>query len=97
MYRAKKDSIYCGKSTYCAIVSWNCPGVPLIVNHLDFEAAEKLATELDFLLLMASSLYLGGAEDKVKESAKGIADAFESFATFRTVQFHDISQQIITL
>lgn len=26
MYRAKDSNLYCGKSTYCAIVSWDCPG-----------------------------------------------------------------------
>jgi hypothetical protein len=97
MYRAKNENIYCGKSTYCAIVSWNCPSIPVIVNHLDFSAAEKYATELDFMLRMASSLYLGGAEDKVKENAKGIADAFENLATFRLTQFHDTYGNIITL
>jgi 20S proteasome alpha/beta subunit len=97
MYRAKNDNIYCGKSTYCALVSWNCPGLPVIVNHLDFEVAEKYAGQLDFLLRMTSNLYLGGSEDKIEENANGIAKAFKSSATFRTVQFHDTSGQVITL
>lgn len=88
MYRAKKETITCGKSTYCAIVSWNCDE-PIIVNHLDFEVAEKYATELDFLLHSSTVLYLGGAESQVKENAQGIAGMFESLATFRTLQFHD--------
>jgi 20S proteasome alpha/beta subunit len=96
MYRAKKDTITCGKSTYCGIVSWNCDE-PIVVNHLDFEVAEKWASELDFLLHTSATLYLGGAEDHLKENAQGIAGNFESLASFRTVQFHDIYGQVITL
>jgi hypothetical protein len=95
MYRAKKDNVYCGKSTYGGIVSWN--GDIILVNHLDFETAEKYANELDFLLHTAAQLYLGGAEDKLKENAKGISDMFEILATFRLIQFHDTYGQIIKL
>ena len=96
MYRAKKDNVLCGKSTCCAIVSWSC-GIPLIVNHLDFEVAEKYATELDFLLHSTATLYLGGAEDKLKENAKGVADMFEGLATFRLLNFHGLDGQVIKL
>jgi ATP-dependent protease HslVU (ClpYQ) peptidase subunit len=96
MYRAKQDNVLCGKSTYCAIVSWDC-NFPLIVNHLDFEVAENYATELDFLLKCTATLYLGGAEDKVKDNAKGIADNFEGLATFRLAKFRGLNGEVIKL
>jgi 20S proteasome alpha/beta subunit len=97
MYRAKEDNIFCGKSTYCAVVSWRCNPLPEIVNSLDFEVAERYGTELDFLLRMTSSLYLGGDEAKVKENAKGVADSFEGLATLRTLKFHGLDGKIILL
>jgi 20S proteasome alpha/beta subunit len=96
MYRAKKDNLLCGKSTYCGIVSWNCDA-PIIVNHLDFEMAEKYANELDFLLYSSATIYLGGAENKLKENVKGIAEMFVGLASFRTAQFHDTYGQIVAL
>jgi len=96
MYRAKKDTTSCGKSTYCVVVSWNCD-IPSIVNHLDFEIAEKYATELDFLFHSTSSLYLGGEESALETNAQGIADMFKGCASFRTVQFHGVDGQVIKL
>ena len=96
MYRAKKDTISCGKSTYCVIVSWNCD-LPIIVNHLDFEVAERYASELDFLLHSTSVLYLGGAEVAVKTNANGVAGMFEGLASFRIANFHDTAGQVIKL
>ena len=62
-----------------------------------FETAEKYASELDFLLFSSASIYLGGAEDKLKENAKGISEMFESLASFRTAIFRDIYGKVIAL
>lgn len=95
MYRAKEENIYCGKATYCAIVSWNCD-LPLIVNHLDLERAEKLGTELDFLLRSLATLYLTGSDAELQNQAQGIASMFQSAVSFRKAEFHGLDGKVIT-
>lgn len=96
MYRAKKDDIYCGKSTYCSVVSWNCHE-PIIVNHLDIELAERYSSELDFLLFQASTLLLTSTDLTINSNANGVARTMESLGDVRKTAFHDVYGNVISL
>jgi 20S proteasome alpha/beta subunit len=96
MYRAKKDNLFCGKTTHCAIVSWDCPEA-IIVNHLDIAAAERISTELDFLLHTASTLLLSSTDETIKKNAEAVGKMMEGHKGVRISTFHDLGQNVITL
>jgi 20S proteasome alpha/beta subunit len=86
MYRAKKDNVYCGKKTDCAVV-WKHDAYPEDVQQSDMERAEKRSEELDWLFSAVTMFAFGGSTTEMDsvELGKLIGESTTMFrgTTFR--------------
>jgi hypothetical protein len=88
MYRAKKDSPWCGKRTECAIVGRD-DVEPIEVNWRDMKAAERASTGLDFLLSSAAVFAFHSDTATAAENALNLADVFKQVDDLWKTEFHD--------
>lgn len=89
-YRAKKDHIYCGKNTECAIVSIGLSG-PILVDPSDMKQAETYMREVDNLLSSAA-IFATGSGFKlttIDGDAMELADMLRTLDDVRTLEFHE--------
>jgi hypothetical protein len=101
-YRAKKDNVYCGKNTECAIVSLSPPPTdgPIAVEPHDMKQAELYMREVDNLLSSAALFATAsGAFNAatVDQDALELADMLRTLDDVRTLTFHDHRGDVIKL
>lgn len=96
VYRAKKDNIYCGKKTECAVVGRD-DVEPVRVDPDDMAEAERVSSGLDFLLSSTAIFALESSDDTIERHAEDLADMLRSSSFLRQVVFHDYYRNEVKL
>lgn len=100
-YRAKKDHIYCGKNTECAIISLGTPATewPITVDPDDMKRAELYMQEVDNLLSSAAIFVTASnaIASTLDQDANELAKILRSLDDVRTLTFHNNYGDVIKL
>jgi hypothetical protein len=94
-YRAKKDDVYCGKRTECAVVGNDTHGV-IEVDRQDIDFAEQYSQDVDFLLSSAAVFSTESDDNSIDRNGVELADMLKS-SHLRRVTFHDHAGRTIIL
>lgn len=87
IYRAKKDDVYCGKTTECTVVGPDEVGL-IEVEREDLELAETHSKDIDFLLGGAVIFATGSDEASLERDCADLADMLKE-TNLRRVVFRD--------
>ena len=94
MYRAKKNHVFCGLHTQGVYL--RCNEGSEWITPLDFEAAERQAGKLDFLLQATTTFALfSDPGANLAANAKGVGEMVIGLEGLRSVSFHNLQGDLI--
>jgi hypothetical protein len=88
IYRAKKDSAFCGKRTEALVIGRDREG-PWEIDWNDLKVAEAAGQSLDFLLSSAAISAFGSDDGTIEANARELGNILESVTQLRSIKFHD--------